>query len=86
MEDRAWQRLLAALVTLASAGLMVWMEMPPARRELIVLQVRSRLRRAAARLARASGHRAMGRELAGTPEDEAGYGLAYRLAKFSDQL
>ena len=86
MGDKTWQRLLAALVTLASAGLMVWMELPPSQRELMVLQARSRLRVAAGRLARASGRRAMARELTGTPEHEAGYGRTYRLSMLRDQL
>jgi hypothetical protein len=45
-----------------------------------------RMRLLATRLARASGRRAMGRELAGAPESEAGYGRTLRLSQLRDQL
>jgi hypothetical protein len=45
-----------------------------------------RTRSLATRLARASGHRAMGRELAGAPEDEAGYRRTFRLSTLRDKL
>lgn len=86
MDDSLAGRLLAALGTLAMLGLMTWAELPPWQRELITRRVRVVLRRGAARLARASGHRAMGRELAGAPEDEAGYGFTERLSRVRDAL
>lgn len=86
MEDSPLMRLLAAAVTLAGLGLMAWMELPAWQREMIAGRARSRLRRALARLARASGYRAMGRELAGAPEHEAGYERTYRLSSLRDRL
>ncbi len=86
MEDSPLARLLAATVTLAGLTLMAWAELPQWQRQMIARQIRSRLRRVLARLARASGYHAMGRELAGAPEDEAGYGIAYRLSLIRDRL
>jgi len=79
-------RLTVALLTLAGIGLMCWAELPPWQRELTVRAARTQLRQIASQLARASGHRAMGRELAGAPEDEAGYGWALRLSQWRDRL
>lgn len=81
-----WTHLLMTAITLAGVAGIMWMEAPEWQREMIRQATRSRLRRAAARLARASGHRAMGRELAGTPEDEAGYWFPYRLSRVRDAL
>lgn len=81
-----WQRLVVLGATLGIVAGMMWAEMPPWERQMIVRSARLRLRRMTSRLARATGHRAMGRELAGTPEDEAGYGLPYRLSKMRDAL
>ena len=86
MDDSVAGRLLAALGTLAMLGLMAWMELPPWQRDLMARRVRAVLRHGAAQLAWASGHRAMGRELAGTPEDEAGYGRTERLSRVRDAL
>ena len=82
-----WTHLLMTLITVAGVGVIMWLEAPEWQRELILRAVRSRARRAAARLARASGHRAMGDELAGrTAEAEAGYGWTYRLSRVRDSL
>ncbi len=86
MEDSPAVRVLAAVLTLAGLVLMAWMELPEWQRDLMARKIRSRLRALAARLARASGHRAMGRELAGAPESEAGYEVTYRLSSLRDRL
>jgi hypothetical protein len=89
MEDNPAFRALMALAELAAATvtlMVIWSQMPAAQRELMILTLRQCLRGHAARLARASGRRAMGRELAGTPQDRAGYDLAYRLSELRDRL
>lgn len=86
MGDSRAGRLTAALVTLALLGLMAWWELPPWQRALMARTARAYLRRLAARAARLSGQRAMGRELAGAPEDEAGYERTYRISSLRDRL
>lgn len=89
MEENPGFRLLMALAELAAAVvtlMVIWEQMPPAQRELILLQARTALRAHAARLARASGRRAMRRELSGTPESRAGYDLSYRFSVLRDRL
>ena len=84
MEDR--QRVIATLATLAMLAVLGWLEMPGWQRELVKRTMRHRAYKLLHRLARASGHRAMGRELAGTPEHEAGYDTVYRLSRVRDSL
>jgi hypothetical protein len=86
MADTALTRVLAALLTLAALALMAWMELPPWQREMTARAARTRLHQLAGAAARASGHRAMGRELAGTPEHDAGYDLTERLSRLRDRL
>ena len=86
MDDSPVTRIAAALLTLAGIGLMCWLEMPPWQRDLTLRLARFRLRWAATRLAAASGRRAMSRELAGAPEDEAGYARTFRLSLLRDRL
>lgn len=79
--------MLVTLATVAGGLMMIWFETPEWQREMISRAVRFRLRRAAARLARASGQRAMGRELAGrTDEARAGYRITYQLSVARDRL
>ena len=85
MEDR--QRLLAALATLAILAVVGWLEMPPWQRELVKRTVRRRAYLILHRLARASGHRAMGDELAGRQrEANAGYEHTHWLSRVRDSL
>ena len=87
MSESPWARLLVSLVTTAGIALMAWYETPEWQRQMIAAATRRRLRRAAARLARASGRRAMGNELAGrTDEAEHGYRITYRLSVTRDRL
>lgn len=82
-----WTHLLMTVITVAGVAGIMWMEAPEWQRELIRRAIRSKLRFAVTRLARASGHRAMGDELAGrTAEAEAGYGWTYRLSRVRDSL
>lgn len=89
MDNNPAYRMLMALAELAAMAatlMVIWSQMPLAQRELILLELRSRLRVHAGKLARATGRRAMGRELAGTPESRAGYDLAYRFSVLRDRL
>jgi hypothetical protein len=86
MDDSPAVRLTVAFMTLAGIALMCWAELPPWQRQILTRSARRRLRAAAARLARASGQRAMGRELAGTAEHDAGYGWTLRLSTWRDRL
>jgi hypothetical protein len=89
MEDNPAFRVLMALAELAAAAatlIVIWSQVPQAQRELMILSLRQCLRVHAGRLARATGRRAMRRELAGTPESRAGYDLAYRLSELRDRL
>lgn len=87
MHDSPRASLLVTLVTVAGMALMVWAEMPEWQREMMTRAVRSRLHRVAAKLARASGRRAMGDELAGrASEADAGYRRTYRLSVTRDRL
>ena len=86
MDDSPLTRLAAALLTLAGIALMCWLEMPPWQRDLTLRLTRFRLRLLATRLAAASGRRAMGRELAGAAEHDAGYGRTLRLSTWRDRL
>ena len=86
MNEAPAARILAALLTLAALAVMAWLELPPWQRDLTARAARRRLRQLAARLAAASGHRAMGRELTGTPEEIAGYDFTLRLSRLRDRL
>jgi hypothetical protein len=86
VRESPWGQLAASLITLAALAVLAWWEMPPAQRQLAALTARTRTQKILHRLARASGCRAMGRELAGTPESDAGYGVAYRLAVLRDRM
>ena len=86
MEDSAAARLAAAALTLAGIALMCWAEMPPWQRDLFLRLIRFRTRLLATRLAALSGRRAMGRELAGAPEHDAGYARTFRLSLWRDRL
>jgi hypothetical protein len=82
-----WTHLVMTAITVAGVGVIMWMEAPEWQRETIRRAIRYRLRRAAARLARASGHRAMGDELSGRQsEADAGYAATYRLSQLRDKL
>ena len=78
------------IAVIASTGLLaglLWMEMPPWQRELLIRAVRQRAYKMLHRLARASGRRAMGDELAGrTAEADAGYQFTERLSRARDAL
>ena len=85
MDER--RQLIAALISAAMLAGLLWMEMPPWQRELILRSIRARGYRLLHRLARASGRRAMGDELAGrTAEADAGYQFTERLSRARDAL
>ena len=86
MDDSTAARLTAAFLTLLGIALMCWVEMPPWQRDLTLRLTRARLRSIATRLAAVSGRRAMGRELAGAAEHEAGYARTLRLSVWRDRL
>ena len=86
MEQSPWMHLLMTLITVAGVGVIMWMEAPEWQRETIKRQIRLRARQCADRVARASGHRAMGRELDGTPERDAGYERTRWLSRVRDAL
>ena len=85
MDER--RQLIAALASAVLLGGLLWMEMPPWQRELIARTVRQRIYRLLHRLARASGRRAMGDELAGRlAEADAGYQFTERISRARDAL
>lgn len=85
--DGRRDQLIATAATLAVLALMGWLEMPPWQRELVKRTVRNRAYRLLHRLARASGRRAMGDELAGRKhEAEVGYSFTERLSRLRDQV
>ena len=86
MQESPLIRLTATVLMLAGIVLVCLAELPPWQRELLARAIRARARQLAARLARASGQRAMGRELAGAPEHDAGYGRTLRLSTWRDRL
>jgi hypothetical protein len=86
MTDSPLARMAAAAAALATLAAMAWMELPPWQRELMARMVRCKTRSVVTRLARASGYRAMGRELAGAPQSEAGYARTFRLSLLRDRL
>ena len=85
MDER--QRIAVLLLTLAMLAGAAWMELPQWQRELVKRTARLRAYRLLHRLARASGHRAMGDELAGRKaEADAGYSFTERLSRARDSL
>lgn len=82
-----WTHLVMTVITVAGVAVIMWMEAPEWQREAIKRQVRLKARSAVTRLAAASGHRAMGDELAGRKaEADAGYGFTYRISRARDRL
>ena len=75
-----------AAFTVSLIVIILWVETPPWQRQMILRQIRVHCRKLADRAARVSGHHAMGRELHGTPEDEAGYELPLWLSTLRDRL
>jgi len=86
VDDTPLARFLAALAAAATLSAMLWLEMPPWQRQLMAAAVRAHARAAAAQAARLSGLRAMGRELKGIPEHDAGYQITARLSGLRDRL
>lgn len=86
MAENPAARIWAALMTILALAVMAWLEMPAWQRALTIRAARNQLRRLAAAAARQSGHRAMGRELAGTPQEIAGYDLTLHLSQLRDRL
>lgn len=85
MEDRHPMRQL--LLVLAVTGIAAWAQMPDWQRQLVIARVKANVRMVLAWMARRTGHRAMGDELAGHGEAaDAGYGFAYRLGLLRDRL
>ena len=88
MSDQGpWAHLVTVLISVAGMAALVWMEAPEWQREAIRRVIRLRARSVAARVAAASGRRAMGDELSGRAgQAEAGYGFTYRLSTLRDRL
>ena len=84
MEQRG-PSLVEQLVTLASAGIMVWVMMPPQERLWVQLRMVGVARRYADRLARLEGHAGMGDELAGR-DPWSRYGGAVLAGRCRDRL
>lgn len=84
---RIWLHLLMTLISVAGAAAILWMELPPDQRSMMVLEARVAVQRRAHRLAVRAGHLGMGSELRShLPAAAAGYGIAYRLARLRDRL
>lgn len=78
---------LNAAIMLGMLGLLAWLELPPWQRHQITSKIRAKVWLTVARLARASGHRAMGDELAGRQTAaHDGYQFTYRLSRLRDRL
>lgn len=87
MNEQPWQRIVILALTAGMLAAMAWLEMPQWQRELIKRGARLRTYRLLHRLARASGHRAMGDELAGRKaEADAGYHFTERISRARDSL
>lgn len=85
MEDRHPVRQL--ILVLIVTGAAVWAELPDWQRTLVIARIRLRTRKTVSWMARHTGHRAMGDELAGHDDAaDAGYGFAYRLSLLRDRL
>ena len=86
MDEKPWQRIVTTLVTVAGIAAIMWMEAPDWQREMIRRSVRRRAYRLLHLLARRSGHRAMGDELAGRQnEADAGYSFTLLLSQLRDR-
>ena len=82
--NQSWQRVLVLAAVLAAAA---WMEMPQWQRQLIIRIAKRRAYRLLHRLARASGRRAMGDELAGRKRAaDDGYAFTEKLSRARDAL
>lgn len=87
MGGQPWHRAIASLVTLGMLAGVMWMEVPDWQRQATIRACRVKAHRLLSRVARASGRRAMGDELAGhRAEAEAGYGITYRLSRLRDRV
>ena len=74
-------------IALTGMALVLWLQTPQWQRQMMMRAVRRRLHGAAARVARSSGHRAMGAELAGRLNDAVhGYEVTERLSRLRDRL
>src|SRR5215472_5119732 len=81
------QELVMTAVTAGDAAAVAWAQIPPWQRQIIMRAMRRQAWRMLHRLARASGHRAMGDELAGRQsEADAGYSFTERLSRARDRL
>jgi hypothetical protein len=86
LDEKPWQRIVTTLVTVAGIAAIMWMEAPEWQREAIRRATRRRVYRLLHRVARASGRRAMGDELAGRQnEADAGYSFTLRLSQLRDR-
>lgn len=86
-ESGPWTHLLMTAITLGGVAAVMWMEAPEWQRQMIVRAARARLRGAITRLARSSGHRAMGDELSGRLHEAlAGYGFTEKVSRLRDRL
>ena len=75
------------LITAALVVGLMWWQIPEWQRQLILRRIRSSTRQIIAHVARKSGHRAMGDELAGRKaEADAGYQFTERLSRARDAL
>ena len=87
MDDSPWTRLATMVITVAGMAAIAWMEAPEWQREAMRRALRMRAYRMLHRLARASGHRAMGDELAGRKtEADAGYSFTERVSRLRDRV
>ena len=86
-DEKPWQRIVILGLTAGMLAAMAWLEMPQWQREMVKRTARLRVYRLLHRAARASGHRAMGDELAGRMrEAEAGYAFTERINPARDAL
>ena len=86
MDENPWPRLAVLAATLVMMGTLAWWEMPQWQRELIRRGIRRRMYRLLHRVARASGRRAMGDELAGRQaEADAGYAFTETMSRLRDR-
>lgn len=83
----AGELLIQLILALIGVGVMVWAEMPPWQRQLVMARVRYHCHRAIAGMATRSGKRAMKDELDGRErEAHAGYRFTHRLSEIRDKL
>ena len=87
MDQKRGPGLAETLITAALLAGLMWWQVPEWQRELIMRAIRQKSYRLLHRLARASGRRAMGDELAGRKtEADAGYQFTERLSRARDAL